>query len=521
MRCRIAGNPKSRLFVETLFGETLFGTTLFDGTRLPKLVRLRAVSLAGGRAYCASSGVAFFLLLCLPVLISATAQAQVAVSLGVQEIYDDNIFLEDNKSKPAPFVLDSALEQDFQDGTLSTLLPKQSNGKPDDDLITSVTLGLSSTFPWTEKYARSEAQVQAGLLFFADNPEEDRVTLDGVLDLEASDLWLPKPYFLSLRGDLQSQSNDVGVAQGTETKATETLTTTGSLGIRELEVLPRTFYDLYYTGSYHLSVGALRIQDSNNPTFEDRGADYQTHTGTTAVDYDLAAGWKVGLIGSVGVQLFTNLGNSNSDRLQDAGSQDRTIADGHAFSRYEVSDKLSLNTSAGLGYSKLHDQPAPREVSFIGSDGKAATILVQETGDQQALLFDVDARYTFTPGTLTNAGVQQSLATDVNGDRIITRSVFLNQLIAITDRISLTGAGTYIQFSGGDQLNNASNRYEASATVNYSLTQFTALSLGYNYINQAGKDSDLQDRIRLNSTDYEVNRVFLSLNTGIVGVPLY
>ena len=64
------------------------------------------------------------------LVFSTPAAAQVAITVGVQEMYDDNIFLENDERRPAPLVVDDALEEDLSDGELSVFSSEQADGNP-------------------------------------------------------------------------------------------------------------------------------------------------------------------------------------------------------------------------------------------------------------------------------------------------------------------------------------------------------------------------------------------------------
>lgn len=454
---------------------------------------------------------------------NAAAQQYTSITLGVQQSYDDNVFLENDERIPVPLVANAALEEDIQDGSLSVFAGDENDGKPDDDFITNVFLSMATQFPQVQKYADVNVEGTVGALFFAEVENQDRLTLDGKLRANLSKEILPEPFYLGAGATLESQSNNASVAEGTAARASETLTANWRGGIERYQILERTTFDLGYLGAYRTFLGELRFSDVEDGQEEEEGADYHTHTAVTGLDYSVNDRLTVGISGSVGVQLY--LSADSNDLLKtgaedEEDSLDRTNADVAFETSYIASERLTFAGSVGVGFSSLHDEPGPREVTFIKKNGDAETVIIQPGSSDSSLTFSGNMGYNFAPGSTASLGLAQEITNDLDGDRIFTRSVFANLTKAFGDRFSLTLAGTYNEFSSDSSLSRSTQRFDASASGTLALTQNLSLVFGYNYITQNAEDDDLEEQLRFQSNDYEVNRVYVTLNAGLVGLPL-
>ncbi len=452
---------------------------------------------------------------------AAPASAQVAITGGVQQIYDDNIFLENDRRRPAPFVSGDTLEQDLQDGTLSTLYSEENDGDPNDDMITNVYLDFATNVERIKNVAETNVTGRVGGLFFADQGDQDRLTLDGAIDMTASEHVVPKPLFMTLNGTLTSESNNITVAEGTAASTRETVTGAGSFGYRD-EIFAKTTYELAYTGAYHHDIGDLRFDDPvGGEELEDEGADYHSHTGSTSLDYEVTEKWKVGVAGDYGVQYYIDSGATNIDGTPvETGELDRTNATVVGQTEYKASERFSMRGSAGVGFENLMDTPEPIETTVIDENGQEVTVVSAAEDSNSSFIFSADATYIPAAGSTATIGALQTLTSDYNGNPIITRTAFLNSTLAFTDRLLFIAAGSFTQYSGGDSLTDATDQLQLSGSFSFSVTQNTALVLGYNFVKQNADETSIEDQLRFTLDDYTGHRVFLGITSGFVGLPL-
>ena len=112
--------------------------------------------------------------------------------------------------------------------------------------------------------------------------------------------------------------------------------------------------------------------------------------------------------------------------------------------------------------------------------------------------------------------ILQSAGTDINGGRLLSRSFGVNGNYIFNNRTSANLSGQFAQFNSGDSLSKPTDRFSVTAATRYSLTDAIALAIGYSYVVQ---NADSQSTsVLFNSGDYEGHRVFVSLDTGFMGL---
>ena len=454
-------------------------------------------------------------------MLASTAEAQVAISIGVQEVYDDNIFLENDNRQPTPFVSNSVVETDLEDGTLSSVISDENDGVPDEDLLTTITIGMSGEVPLLQQYLTSTHSNSVGFVLFSEAEEQNRLTLDSSLSISAKEALLARPFHFDFRSAIRSSSTNAGVAQGTASRAAQTLTLNLNTGVRNVSLTEALSYNLGYQGAYNAFLGEFNLNSDRDERFEARGADYHSHTAVTSLDFQATERLRLSLLGSAGVQLFTQL---ESDDLitdvQDEDDFDRTVADIRVNGKYKASERISLNAGAGIGFSSRHNDIEDIVRNVVDEDGNVQTVTIDQEEDQTALLFSGGVEYFYMPGSVIRLSASQQLASDLDGDQITTRNFSGNITHAINARVKLTAGSTFVQFANDDTLSNSQDRFEISTSVSYFVTENASLALGYNFAKQTTDASDAEEQLRLRSLEYEVNRAFLSLNYGFVGLPL-
>ena len=137
------------------------------------------------------------IIFCLSVLPTSAA-AQVAISTTVEEIYDDNIFLEDDEGIPPLDML-----TDEQANEIRRRITRDNDGNPDEDFITHAVLGLSGALP-IGMYLDTSAEAKVGTFIFSKESDESRLTLNTVLDVNVTDQIIPQPFGVSLRSEIHS-----------------------------------------------------------------------------------------------------------------------------------------------------------------------------------------------------------------------------------------------------------------------------------------------------------------------------
>jgi long-subunit fatty acid transport protein len=186
---------------------------------------------------------------------------------------------------------------------------------------------------------------------------------------------------------------------------------------------------------------------------------------------------------------------------------------------YVASERLTFGANVGVNYTSFIDDPKPIQTTFIDENGQSQTVIEQKDDGETTLVFGAGMSYLFQPGSTLSLNVAQERSSDIDGQLITTRSFTGNLTKAFGDRLTLVAGGSYLQFSSDDSLSQAIDRVEGSTSLSYLLTQNTSLVLGYSYTKQDVDDDDLEQALRFNTQDYTGNKVYIGLNTGILGLP--
>ena len=127
------------------------------------------------------------------------AAAQVVYSVGTQEVYDSNIYQEDDRiSENTPRTPDGALYEEL-------------DGKRNDDIISNPYVSLASRLPLGSKIDAS-ASLRLGAVAYSSNSDESRGTVDGLFTAAPAEGSLPEYILVRFTDTITSQAGGVGVA---------------------------------------------------------------------------------------------------------------------------------------------------------------------------------------------------------------------------------------------------------------------------------------------------------------------
>jgi hypothetical protein len=139
----------------------------------------------------------------LRFVVLNTGFAQVAVSVGVQQIYDNNIFLESTDKSTLDILSETLTPEE-----LGSLDLRRIDGDPNDDFITFPYIGVSGPIEIFE-HIKSAAELKAGVYVFANESYENRFILDSNVKVSLEETILPEPFYLDLLSTISSRSNDI------------------------------------------------------------------------------------------------------------------------------------------------------------------------------------------------------------------------------------------------------------------------------------------------------------------------
>lgn len=448
----------------------------------------------------------------IALLAPVVAHAQVVYSLGAQEIYDSNIFLEDDGKASPIVVLDAQ-------GNPQQILTRQADGKENDDLITQVGVGVSSALPF-HKYVTGSAEGKVGALIFADENEESRLTLDSNVKISGSQDFLPDRLTVDLTSALKSGPQGIDSAKGTASRSS--VSHDGLLDIHygDIDLGRNTTLGGNYNFTRHDFIGELLFQGNredvpeNDPRFEERGSDYISNSAGLELGHKFTQNTQTKLNSGVTDYRFTH---TESNALTTAAEDpDRLDWITRLSNDYTVSEQVVVKANVGYNLSHLTDDPTERTVTFIADDGSTSTATIKPNRNESSLLFGGSVSYKPAVDTTLEAGIDQNVGTNIDGQRTLYRVITLNGAQNIGERTSLFASGSLTQFEEGENLGNATDRYEAGAGVRYSFTESLSVTAGYSYANQ--DVGDINETVAFGANDYESHRVYIGLNAGIVGL---
>ncbi len=434
--------------------------------------------------------------------------AQVAVSVGVGEIYDDNIYLENDGGLP-PI---EELQNTFTPQQLEDVQKKPNNRDPDSSFITNPYIALSGAIPLSSYYSTS-AEGRASAYIFSEESDNNRINFDTTLKFTANETLIPQPYSLSVASYLRSVSDSVSAGEGSAARQVQLHEANLTTGLNQPGLFHKTEGSLYYSFSRIDYLGALGSSESD-VTVEENGSDYFANGLVGTLTRNINDQLDIALTESVNVLTFTNAeSNSSIEKTED--ELDRIDWTSTVGPTYRVNDRLETKGNIGFSVLNYTEDPTPKTATILDDDGNASTVLVETESSSTSLVFGASATYTPTDATAIDAGISQSRSTDVDGEDVLSRTIHLDVSHLLTDRLSTQLSGRFSQYDEGGEISDPNDLYEISLSLKYALAEALSLSLGYNYAVQEGND-DVAAAV-FSANEYEVNRVFVTVDMGLVG----
>ncbi len=436
----------------------------------------------------------FAVIIGLPI---SDGNAQVALSLGAEEIYDSNVYLEDDFSVPAG----------------GAALPKDSDGERNDDFITRLSLGLAGAVTNGE-YVKGGLDGTVGFAFFANEGDESRADLNTTLKFEATERMLRKPYFLEAKSELESGNKSLGDAAGSIARQSVSHTASLGTGIRDQKLSDTTFLSFGYEFSRYDFIGELNFGSHSDLATEEEGSDYFSNAITSTLGHDFSPRLSGDITAGTDYLSFTNI-ESNSLVNPNSDDLDRFDTTASTGVSYRVKERVTLSGRVGLDWSHYMEDTGLVTVLKPDSNGELVPVTEERDTDDTSLFFSVGAGYQPLQQTTLNFGVSQGQGIDIDGQRTLSRGVTLNAVHQFSDLIAATAGGSYTQFADGDSLSDPGDRFDLAASLRFTVAEATTINLGYNFTVQDANEADISSD---SATDYEGHRVFLSVNTGFVGL---
>lgn len=312
-------------------------------------------------------------------MLARSAQAQVVYSIGVQEVYDDNIYLEGDVAPPLPAA-------GTETGT-PFIITDDFDGEANEDFITNVTLGASSALEFSP-HVKSSIGAQLGFLMFADYSDESRMTLDAFFGASSESSLIPDPFRLSLSDRISSTNGRSSVAAGTATRQAQENDASLTLTVAEQEIAELTTVGGNYSFTRHDFLGEFLFSGSDsNVRLEEEGADYFQNSVTVAFRRQFNERLSASFDNLLSYQTFTggdsvDFGASDVEEKNDRMNYRPSVGVG-----YIVNDQLLASGSVGMDLTRFDDEPTPRAVSIVNADGTTSSFTQDSKSTETSLFF--------------------------------------------------------------------------------------------------------------------------------------
>lgn len=439
-----------------------------------------------------------FCALCFCFCAYKSAEAQTVYSVGTQQVYDSNIYLESGK----PFTGE---------------VPEDPNGRPfkefdgdkNDDFISNPYIAVAGRIPFFSEVVANYS-ARTGFLLYTNNSVENRATADASISLTPEQGVLGQYWTLGLTDVLSSQANSVGVAQNTSARQAQINNVSLSGGLNNYNFTNQDSFSNILSISRQDFLGQFLFGGNNDDErTEMQGVDSFGYAMNSRLNHKISERWSLYLNNNLNYYDVTggttnNVGGDtgrNNDRVNDSPSIGFT---------YFPGQYLQLNASTGVDFS-YYTNAQPNRVldengEFIDTRDKS----------QNSFFFGSSAGYTISDRAMAGINIMQSAGTDIDGNRILVRTVAAHGSYIISDRASGNLSAQFNQFDNGDNLNDATDRYEILASVRYSITDAISLSVGYSYSNQNAEGNT--PTVLFSNGDYDDHKAFLSIDTGFIGI---
>ena len=446
------------------------------------------------------------------VLTPSVTQAQVVYSATVQEVYDSNVFLESGHEIPTP-----------ADPAAAALITNANDGKRDSDFLTNPLVGVSGGTRLS-RYTDFSGDVRGGIVAFAKNSSLNRFMLDSLLQLKSTEAMMPKPYQLTLSSAFNSGQASVGTAPGTAAEMVETHTASLDFTVSTVDL--GSGYGV--SGAYGLHrvdyLGQFLFSKSDQPDFlQPQGSDYFDNRFNVTFTKNISPKTDIVLSNDLDVQNFTSVQDTGVNAVVPGA---RTNSDLNRLTYtpalgfdYRVNERLSTRVRAGMDYVYYLNDPGMHSVTYIDTTGLPVTFEDQTDRGHASFMFDAGASYLLSKMTVASLQATQRTGTDINGERILTRTFNLNLSQQLIERLSMTAGGGFTQWTASSSYSNLNDQYNAVVSLNYAITDALALNLGYNYTHQKAGTNLIDTVQSIGTGDYDSHRVFLTLSGGLVGLP--
>ena len=446
----------------------------------------------------------FVVLSTFVVHLAATsdAYAQGVLTVGVEEVFDSNIYLESGDT------LSPEQSTDIANANGGTV-PINLDGQEDDDMITVVSSSYTVASE-SEEFVGAALDLGVSASVFSDNTDESRMAVDNLLSFKSGDRLIPKPFGATLSSALSSEGGDFSVAQGSLARQSQTHDASLSFDFGEWSASEAVLVRADYQLVRHDFLNEFTFSSRDNRP-EEEGADYLSNGLSGSAKWLATEKATPYLRAETNYQDYTSV-TSNDVISKDADELDRLNSKLLLGIDYQLARSLMARAEAGpsfISYSNSVNEDLPTGVDYVSPSN------TRGSKSENSLTYAGSLSYIPDPGTELGTAIEQVIGTDIDGDAVSTRSLTLNAYRKFGERFELSGSGKYIQFENGDSLgSDATDRFEVTASLKYAITESLAINLGWNLADQQAGDGLQQ--LQYGNNDYTVNRAFIGISSGLL-----
>lgn len=464
--------------------------------------------------------------LLLTTFFASTAAAQVVVSGNVQLLYDDNIYLEDDRGLDPAFL--DAIEALPPEERDAFDLPQSRNGDPDSDFITNASVGIAAPFD-ISPHIQAGTDTTLGFSIFSSETDETRLNLDAKTLFRTRDTLLPQPFFAEVSSNFSSGQSNVGVADGSAARQSQNHDAEFRIGADGITLGRATDARINYLLRRHDFLGEFTFGNRDNRevnvgdqevfTDEEQGSDYFLNRVEGGLDHFFSQTLIGAFTSGVEVLTFTNIESRNAlNDGRDESDFDRINYDFRFEVNKIINDEFRVSGSVGGDFTYFTNSPGEFTRTIVGEDGTLTTEVVERDRNENSLSFSGDIVYTPLDRTAISVLTSQSSGINIDGERLTVRTVAANVSQGVLEDLNILASGRFTQFDQGDSLSDSTDRFEVSLSAQYPLAESLVVSAGWNYVDQSAQERRDQPNFLADNIDYQVNRAFVSISGGLIGL---
>jgi len=318
------------------------------------------------------------------------AAAQIVYSVGTQQVYDTNIFLEDDKT-PTNVPLD-------KNGNPI----EQADGELNSDFISNPYISMAGRIP-SGNMLVTNYNARLGFILYNENAQQNRLAVDGTLLITPRQEVLPKYWTFSLADTMSSQASSVGVSQGAASQQGQINVASLAGGLNGYRLTDADAFSNMFNISRTDFLEQFNLSSSNeDERLTIPGVDSFTYGMNTRADHTINSQWTAFLANNLN---YFDVTGSETDAFgaTNAGSNlDRVNISPSIGASYAASSRLQFSGSTGVDFSK-----------FANDDDQTTAGVASRDSSQSSFFYGGSSSYVVSDRASLGVNILQSAGTDI------------------------------------------------------------------------------------------------------------